>query len=98
MNYFGRLELPGNALDSDEALATGLTVKPVLLQKGDTKLALYGVGNIRDERFHYEMKGGRIRMMKPRENAQDWFNIMLVHQNRYVWVTSTHPSPGGILN
>lgn len=87
MNYFGRLELPGNALDSEEALSMGLTVKPVLLQKGDTKLALYGVGNIRDERFHYEMKGGRIRMMKPRENAQDWFNIMLVHQNRYVCFT-----------
>lgn len=28
-----------------------ITLKPVLLQKGDTKLALYGLGNVRDERL-----------------------------------------------
>ncbi|KAL8287436.1 hypothetical protein RQP46_003294 [Phenoliferia psychrophenolica] len=82
INYFGRLELPGDALDDDEALGTGLQVKPVLLQKGDSKLALYGMGNIRDERFHYEMKHNRIKMFRPAEDPDDWFNILLVHQNR----------------
>ncbi len=28
-----------------------LRIAPVLLQKGDTKLALYGLGNVRDERL-----------------------------------------------
>lgn len=83
INYFGRLELPGDALDDEEALGSGLQVKPVLLQKGDTKLALYGMGNIRDERFHYEMKHNRIKMFRPAEDPDDWFNILLVHQNRF---------------
>ncbi|KAM0750789.1 DNA repair exonuclease [Meredithblackwellia eburnea MCA 4105] len=82
INYFGRLELPANALDTDEALESGLQVKPVLLQKGTTKLALYGMGNIRDERFHYEMKHNRIKMFRPVEDQDEWFNILLVHQNR----------------
>ncbi|KAK4701630.1 double-strand break repair protein MRE11, partial [Phenoliferia sp. Uapishka_3] len=82
INYFGRLELPGDSVDDEDALGNGLQVKPVLLQKGETKLALYGMGNIRDERFHYEMKHNRIKMFRPSEDPEDWFNILLVHQNR----------------
>lgn len=59
-----------------------MQVKPVLLQKGDTKLALYGMGNIRDERFHFEMRNKRIQMFRPSEDPDDWFNVVLVHQNR----------------
>ncbi|KAN0072784.1 meiotic recombination protein [Elaphomyces granulatus] len=40
LNYYGRTP------ESDRLL-----VKPVLLQKGHTKLALYGIGNVRDERL-----------------------------------------------
>lgn len=40
------------------------------------------MGNIRDERFHYEMKHNRIKMFRPAEDPDDWFNILLVHQNR----------------
>jgi double-strand break repair protein MRE11 len=57
-------------------------VKPVLLKKGDTKLAMYGVGNIRDERFHAEMRKNRISMFRPAEDAESWFNLLLIHQNR----------------
>jgi double-strand break repair protein MRE11 len=28
-----------------------IKLQPLLLQKGDTKLALYGLGNVRDERL-----------------------------------------------
>lgn len=90
INYFGRLELPADSLDDDEALGSGLQVKPVLLQKGDTKLALYGMGNIRDERFHYEMKHNRIKMFRPAEDPDDWFNILLVHQNRCAALSLVH--------
>lgn len=86
INYFGRMELPGAAASDEDALGSGLQVKPVLLKKGDTKLALYGMGNIRDERFHFEMKNRRIQMFRPSEDPEDWFNIVLVHQNRCVFL------------
>lgn len=82
INYFGRMELPGQSTNDDEALEDGLKVKPILLQKGDTKLALYGMGNIRDDRFVFELTNRRINLYRPAENPDDWFNIILVHQNR----------------
>ncbi|GAA5849243.1 hypothetical protein JCM8547_006490 [Rhodosporidiobolus lusitaniae] len=82
VNYFGRMELPGQATDDAEALEDGLKVKPVLLQKGETKLALYGMGNIRDDRFNFELVNRRINLYRPAEDPEDWFNIILVHQNR----------------
>jgi hypothetical protein len=29
-----------------------MTVKPVILTKGTVKIAIYGIGNIKDERLH----------------------------------------------
>ncbi|GAA5987395.1 hypothetical protein JCM10908_001939 [Rhodotorula pacifica] len=82
INYFGRMELPGQSTNDEEALEDGLKVKPILLQKGETKLALYGMGNIRDDRFVFELTNRRINLYRPAENPDDWFNIILVHQNR----------------
>ncbi|KWU43773.1 DNA repair exonuclease, partial [Rhodotorula sp. JG-1b] len=82
INYFGRMELPGRSTNDEEALEDGLKVKPILLQKGETKLALYGMGNIRDDRFVFELTNRRINLYRPAENPDDWFNIILVHQNR----------------
>lgn len=92
INYFGKVELP-----SDDATAgtsssrtarggafqeKGIRIKPVLLQKGQTKLALYGMGNIKDERMHFELRANRVRMYRPQEDPDSWFNILCVHQNR----------------
>lgn len=67
------------------------------MQKGKTKLAIYGLGNIRDERLHrmfFQKKGTihttqlfpyyamTVKFMRPREATDDWFNVMLLHQNR----------------
>lgn len=41
VNYFGK------ALTLDK-----IQISPLLLQKGETRLALYGLGSIRDERLH----------------------------------------------
>ncbi len=82
INYFGKMELPSEWNEDDTTTQTGLEVKPVLLQKGETKLALYGMGNIRDERFHAQMRARQIQLFKPAENPEEWFNIILVHQNR----------------
>ncbi|KAM0786756.1 hypothetical protein ACM66B_002191 [Microbotryomycetes sp. NB124-2] len=82
INYFGRLEIGHDNENDENASSDGLQVKPVLLQKGSTKLALYGMGNVRDDRFHFEMRKRRIKMFRPLEDKDDWFNIVLVHQNR----------------
>ena len=82
INYFGRQDLPGSAQNDEEAADAGIQVRPVLFQKGTTKLALYGIGNIKDERFHYEMRNRRISLYRPAEDPDSWFNILVVHQNR----------------
>lgn len=74
----GKFDLP---TDDNEAPSTGLAVKPVLLRKGNTRLGLYGVGNVKDARMHYELRSNRVRMFMPKDK-DDWFNILVVHQNR----------------
>lgn len=73
LNYYGR------APESDN-----VAVKPVLLQKGRTKLALYGLSNIRDERLFRTFRDGKVKFFQPKSRKDDWFNILSVHQNQYV--------------
>ena len=72
VNYFGR------APSIDD-----ISVSPLLMQKGSTKLALYGLGSIRDERLHRTFVSKKVRMLRPREDAESWFNLLVLHQNRY---------------
>jgi len=72
LNYFGRTP------ESDN-----IEVKPVLLQKGQTKLALYGMSNVRDERLFRTFRDGNVKFFKPKVQQSDWFNIMAVHQNHH---------------
>ncbi|KFM80580.1 Double-strand break repair protein MRE11A, partial [Stegodyphus mimosarum] len=53
-----------------------------MFQKGKTKLCLYGLGSIRDERLHRMFLDGKVSMLRPRENCDEWFNVMVLHQNR----------------
>ncbi|KII91468.1 hypothetical protein PLICRDRAFT_135642 [Plicaturopsis crispa FD-325 SS-3] len=78
MNYMGKFDLP---VQDAEAHNTGIAIRPVLLRKGNTKLGLYGVGNVKDQRMHFELRSNRVRMFMPRDK-DDWFNILLLHQNR----------------
>ncbi|VDB88129.1 Bgt-4726, partial [Blumeria graminis f. sp. tritici] len=71
-NYFGRIP------ESDN-----IQVKPVLLQKGLTKLALYGMSNVRDERLFRTFRDGNVKFFRPGVQQQDWFNLMAVHQNHH---------------
>jgi double-strand break repair protein MRE11 len=80
----GKFDLPvGDA----EAKNTGIAVKPVLLRKGNTYLGLYGIGNVKDQRMHFELRSNRVRMFMPRDK-DTWFNILLLHQNRWVQMVS----------
>ena len=78
LNYMGKIDLPTQDAD---AQSTGIAVRPVLLRKGNTKIGLYGIGNVKDARMHFELRSNRVRMFMPRDK-QEWFNILLLHQNR----------------
>ncbi|KAK7042496.1 double-strand break repair protein [Favolaschia claudopus] len=78
INYMGKIDLP---LSDADAADTGIAVRPILLRKGNTYLGLYGIGNVKDQRMHFELRSNRVRMFMPRDK-QKWFNIMLLHQNR----------------
>jgi len=71
VNYFGR------APSIDD-----ITVSPILIQKGGTKLALYGLGSIRDERLHRTFLNQNVKMLRPKEDPESWFNVFVLHQNR----------------
>ena len=72
LNYFGKQK----SIDDIEMI-------PILLQKGTTKIALYGLGNIRDERLHRTFKANKVKWHRPVEDADEYFNIFVIHQNRY---------------
>ncbi|KAK1740259.1 double-strand break repair protein MRE11 family protein [Skeletonema marinoi] len=87
LNYFGRQDAVDN-----------VQVSPILLQKGGTKVALYGMGSMRDERLNRMWQGKKVRFLSlsrtwwwgrnnredddEEEESRDWFNIFTLHQNR----------------
>ncbi|CAH0482955.1 unnamed protein product [Peronospora belbahrii] len=71
VNYFGKSE----KVDAVE-------VSPVLLIKGATRVAIYGLGNMRDERLNRMFAQGKVVFRRPAEEAEAWFSIFVVHQNR----------------
>ncbi|KAJ6133760.1 DNA-binding [Penicillium sp. IBT 18751x] len=74
LNYYGRTP------ESDK-----IEIKPVLLQKGRTKLALYGMSNVRDERLFRTFRDGKVKFFQPSVQKDDWFNLMSVHQNHHAY-------------
>ena len=74
LNYYGRTP------ESDN-----IHIKPVLLQKGGTKLALFGLSNVRDERLFRTFRDGNVKIFRPGTQRDDWFNLMSVHQNHHAY-------------
>ncbi|OOG00682.1 hypothetical protein ASPCADRAFT_158962, partial [Aspergillus carbonarius ITEM 5010] len=72
LNYYGRTP------ESDN-----IQIRPVLLQKGRTKLALYGMSNVRDERLFRTFRDNKVKFYQPSIQKEDWFNLICVHQNHY---------------
>nr|XP_053643704.1 double-strand break repair protein MRE11-like [Cherax quadricarinatus] len=70
INYFGR------TTDLKE-----INISPILLEKGRTKLAIYGLSSIKDERLFRLFKSNMVKMLRPKESMDAWFNIMVLHQN-----------------
>lgn len=69
INYFGKCD----TIDK-------VNVSPLLMKKGQTKLALYGMGCIRDERLHRLFEQKKVQIVKPREEMGSWFNLFTIHQ------------------
>lgn len=57
-------------------------ISPILLKKGETRLALYGLGSQRDDRLVRAFKDESITFLRPNAGAEDWFNLFVLHQNR----------------
>lgn len=69
LNYFGKW--------TD---LTKINISPILLKKGETKMALYGLSYISDARLARLFNEAKVFLEKPEDT--DWFNVMVVHQNR----------------
>jgi double-strand break repair protein MRE11 len=79
VNYFGRVPEADN-----------IHVKPVLLQKGKTKLALYGLSNVRDERMYRTFRDNKVRFYRPNQQKAEWFNLLTLHQNHYAHTPTSY--------
>lgn len=79
VNYFGRTP------EVDK-----IAVKPILLQKGGTKLALYGLSNVRDERLFHTWRDGHVKFFQPGTRKDEWFNLMSVHQNHHAHTPTSY--------
>lgn len=71
LNYFGAVGM--------DSLKTGITIEPIVFQKGRVKLALYGLGFIPDFKLKIAFDKGQVTFVEP---PKDTFNILVVHQNR----------------
>lgn len=80
VNYFGKMVLGGSGVGQ-------ITLYPILIRKDVTSVALYGMGNIRDERLNRMFQTPHaVQWMRPEPQEgcpmSDWFNILVLHQNR----------------
>ena len=86
VNYIGRQEQVNH-----------IRIDPILIKKGDTHLALYGLGSMRDERLNRMWQSQKVQFARPTtttESSSDnnvqpptppsWFNLFALHQNRDV--------------
>ncbi|KAI9021901.1 Metallo-dependent phosphatase-like protein [Hyaloraphidium curvatum] len=79
VNYFGK-----------SPTADEIQVTPLLMRKGDTKLAVYGLGNVRDERLYRTIVKGRMTFLRPEVDPDGWFNLLVIHQNRVKHTATSH--------
>jgi len=78
VNYFGRVPEADN-----------ISVRPILLQKGSTRLALYGLSNVRDERLFRTFRDRKVKWFSPGTQS-DWFNLLTVHQNHHAHTATSY--------
>ncbi|XP_063988207.1 double-strand break repair protein MRE11 [Diachasmimorpha longicaudata] len=70
INYFGKW----NNLKE-------INVTPMIFQKGASLLAIYGLGNLTEQRLSRLLREGKVHFLRP-SNLDNCFNILVLHQNR----------------
>lgn len=71
INYFGKWTDLEN-----------ISIKPLLMRKGQTKLAIYGLSHIHDNRLCRLFLNSKVIFERPSEDTDSWFNVLVLHQNR----------------
>ena len=71
VNYFGK------NLDLSK-----VTVNPLLLRKGESYLAIYGLSHVKDRRLSRLFEQDQVTFYRAEEHLENWFNICVLHQNR----------------
>ncbi|KIV93755.1 DNA repair protein (mre11) [Exophiala mesophila] len=79
INYYGKTPQSDN-----------ISVKPILIQKGSTKLALYGLSNVRDERLYRTFRDKKVVFHRPGTQMKDWYNLICVHQNHHAFTETSY--------
>lgn len=79
VNHFGKVK------NNDD-----ITLSPLLFQKGSTKLSLYGLANVRDERLFKLFRDGKVKFLRPNLAVDDWFNLICVHQNHLAHTNTSY--------
>ncbi|ODV63345.1 MRX complex nuclease subunit, partial [Ascoidea rubescens DSM 1968] len=79
VNHFGKV------LQSDR-----INIRPLLFQKGLTKLSLFGMASVRDERLFKTFRDGGVKFLTPTIRSNEWFNLMCVHQNHFAHVNTAY--------
>ena len=72
MNYFGKL-LFKETMDS-------IDVNPIMIHKGETKLAIYAISNMRESIFREAWAKNKFRFVKS-DKFDEYFNILIIHQD-----------------
>lgn len=52
------------------------------MRKGKTKIALYGLSHIKDDRLCRLFLDKKVTFIRPEADPENWFNIFILHQNR----------------
>ncbi|KAL0246701.1 hypothetical protein GEMRC1_007912 [Eukaryota sp. GEM-RC1] len=73
INYLGKL---------GSLTPNSILVKPCVLEKGQTKIALYGLPYVNESRMHRLFENDRVAFDKPYSTGEV-FNILLLHQSRH---------------
>lgn len=57
-----------------------IILKPIILQKGSTKIVIYGCGHT--EYFDESLVNGKFQLVIPSDGLQNYFSILMLHQDR----------------
>jgi double-strand break repair protein MRE11 len=64
-----------------------MKVVPFLVKKGSVKLAIYGIGHMKEERLNLALENQTIVFDRPLDEYEQadesYFNILVLHQNKY---------------